>query len=128
MHRSGLIPLDNTSDIAGPLTRSVEDAARVFGVLAGFDARDPLTRLALNASLPANYTQFLDAGGLKARSCWGRSVVCSVRVQKGCRGLAVPLLSIIYAWPGLVDAQSASISAMRQVYDSPRNLDHVRHT
>ena len=63
--RSGLIPLDNTSDVAGPLARSVEDAARVFGVLAGFDARDPLTQFALNASLPANYTQFLDAGGLK---------------------------------------------------------------
>lgn len=71
--RSGLIPLDNTSDIAGPLTRSVEDAARMFGVLAGFDARDPLTQFALNASLPANYTQFLDAGGLKARSCWARA-------------------------------------------------------
>jgi hypothetical protein len=37
----------------------------MFGALAGYDARDPLTRLALNASLPANYTQFLDAGGLK---------------------------------------------------------------
>ncbi|KAK9832701.1 hypothetical protein WJX81_001352 [Elliptochloris bilobata] len=63
--RIGLIPLDNTSDVAGPLTRSVEDAARLFGVLAGFDPRDPLTRFSLNASLPDNYTQFLDAGGLK---------------------------------------------------------------
>ena len=45
----------------------------MFGVLAGFDARDPLTQFALNASLPANYTQFLDAGGLKARSCWARA-------------------------------------------------------
>ena len=72
-HRIGLIPLDNTSDVAGPLTRTVEDAARMFGVLAGFDARDPLTHLALNASLPANYTQFLDPGGLKVCpvSCQG---------------------------------------------------------
>jgi len=62
---TGIIPLDNTSDVVGPVTRSVEDAARMFSALAGYDARDPLTRLALNASLPANYTQFLDAGGLK---------------------------------------------------------------
>lgn len=68
-YRVGLVPLDNTSDVAGPLTRTVDDAARLFGVLAGYDPRDPLTRLALNASLPANYTQFLDAGGLKVRMC-----------------------------------------------------------
>ena len=78
VRRNGLIPLDNTSDIAGPLTRSVEDAARLFGVLAGFDARDPLTQFALNASLPANYTQFLDAGGLKARSCWASGLTRSI--------------------------------------------------
>ena len=104
MCRRGLIPLDNTSDIPGPLTRSVEDAARMFGVLAGFDARDPLTQFALNASLPANYTQFLDAGGLKVRSCWARASYTA-------------FTRVIFRCPGLVHAQSASIGVMRQVFD-----------
>jgi amidase len=41
--RHGVIPLCDTLDHVGPMTRSVRDAAIVLGVLAGADADDPTT-------------------------------------------------------------------------------------
>ena len=112
---TGIIPLDNTSDVVGPVTRSVEDAARMFGALAGYDARDPLTRLALNASLPANYTQFLDAGGLKVLRARPRAprltVIWGVVAQCGCVG---------HRW-------ASASNARRPAYPNfIRLCDHVR--
>jgi Asp-tRNA(Asn)/Glu-tRNA(Gln) amidotransferase A subunit family amidase len=41
--RSGVAPLNLLADIAGPITRTVEDAVAVFGVIAGPDPADPVT-------------------------------------------------------------------------------------
>ena len=41
--RYGLMPLSHTLDTVGPLTRTVRDAARIVGVIAGHDSRDPTT-------------------------------------------------------------------------------------
>lgn len=41
--RSGVAPLNLLADIAGPMARTVEDAARVFAVVAGTDPDDPVT-------------------------------------------------------------------------------------
>ena len=41
--RHGTIPVSWSMDIAGPLTRSVEDCALLLGAIAGADPRDPLT-------------------------------------------------------------------------------------
>jgi amidase len=51
----GAFPLANSLDHLGPMTRSVEDAARLLCVMAGFDAQDPNS---LNAPVP-NYLQSL---------------------------------------------------------------------
>jgi len=51
----GAFPLANSLDHLGPMTRSVEDAARLLCVMAGFDANDPNS---LNAPVP-NYLQSL---------------------------------------------------------------------
>jgi amidase len=62
--RAGIIPLAFDRDIGGPLARTVEDAARLMSVLAGYDPEDPFT--AEVAGRPrVDYTRFLDPGGLK---------------------------------------------------------------
>ena len=62
--RAGIIPIAHSQDTAGPMARSVTDAAILLGVLAGKDARDAATNRApvLNA---ASFTGALDVAGLK---------------------------------------------------------------
>ena len=48
----------------GPMTRTVEDLARVLDVIAGYDSEDPLTSLGVG-NRPESYTKFLDKNGLK---------------------------------------------------------------
>jgi amidase len=61
--RSGIIPIAHSQDTAGPIARSVTDAAILLGALVGADSRDAAMR---NAKAPAqDYTRFLDANGLK---------------------------------------------------------------
>ena len=44
--RAGVVPLNLLADIAGPMTRTLEDAVAVFQVIAGADPDDPVTRRA----------------------------------------------------------------------------------
>jgi amidase len=62
--RAGIIPISHTQDTAGPMARSVTDAAILLGGLAGLDADDPATK-APGRKAAADYTKFLDRGGLK---------------------------------------------------------------
>src|SRR5437667_2891905 len=62
--RSGIIPLSTTQDEAGPITRTVEDTARMLDVMAGYDADDPITAFGA-PRIPKTYTAFLDRDGLK---------------------------------------------------------------
>jgi amidase len=62
--RSGIIPIAHTQDTAGPMTRTVADAAAVLSAMVGSDNRDPITREA-NKRAEKDYTKFLDINGLK---------------------------------------------------------------
>ncbi len=62
--RSGIIPISHTQDTAGPMTRTVADAAVLLGVLAGIDSSDAVTA-ASKGHAQADYTRFLDPNGLK---------------------------------------------------------------
>ncbi len=60
--RAGIIPIAHSQDTAGPMTRSVADAAIMLNVLAQPDPLDPATQ---GLQRPADYTAFLDTEGLK---------------------------------------------------------------
>ncbi len=62
--RDGIIPLSPTQDEVGPMTRTVEDAARMLEVMAGYDPADPITAFSAG-HIPASYRASLDASGLK---------------------------------------------------------------
>ncbi len=76
--RSGIIPIAHSQDTAGPMTRSVSDAATVLNFLTAVDRRDSAT--AQNAKrAEKDYTKFLQKDGLKgakigvARQYFGRN-------------------------------------------------------
>jgi amidase len=62
--RTGIIPISVTQDTAGPMTRTVKDAAILLGALAGADANDSYT---LKSKPEKDYTRFLDINGLKGK-------------------------------------------------------------
>ena len=62
--RAGVVPLSLAADIAGPLTRTVEDAAVVFQVIAGYDPADPVTAASRDKA-PVLYADSLKKDGLK---------------------------------------------------------------
>jgi amidase len=62
--RAGVMPFSTTQDEAGPIVRSVEDAARMLEVMAGYDPADPITAFSAG-HIPHSYTAALDRNGLK---------------------------------------------------------------
>lgn len=64
LSRTGIIPISKTQDTAGPMTRTVHDAALLLSVMAGVDPADAATHAAIDHIQP-DYTRFLDANGLK---------------------------------------------------------------
>jgi amidase len=64
--RDGILPITADQDTAGPIARTVTDAAIVLGAIAGFDPRDPATAPCLTpGKCFGDYTQFLDKKALR---------------------------------------------------------------
>ena len=64
--RSGIIPISKTQDTAGPMARTVRDAAILLGALTGIDNADEITKESVGKSYK-DYTTFLDKDGLKGK-------------------------------------------------------------
>lgn len=64
--RDGIIPISETQDTAGPMGRTVADAAALLGACAGTDTADKRTEES-EGNAHTDYTQFLDAGALKGK-------------------------------------------------------------
>ena len=62
--RRRIIPISHTQDTAGPMCRTVRDAAILLGALTGVDPNDGATAASEGKS-HSDYTQFLDADGLR---------------------------------------------------------------
>lgn len=66
LSRSGIIPISATQDTAGPMARTVTDAAILLGALAGVDPADEVTKTGEGKAY-ADYTQFLKTDALKGK-------------------------------------------------------------
>ena len=62
--RAGIVPISHTQDTAGPMARTLADAAALLGALTGVDANDSATA-ASSGKAHSDYTRFLDANGLR---------------------------------------------------------------
>jgi amidase len=62
--RRGIVPISHNQDTAGPMARTVADAAILLGVMAGHDPEDAATVVLAGREVP-DYTQSLDPNGLK---------------------------------------------------------------
>ena len=85
--RDGIVPIAHSQDTAGPMARTVADAAALLTVLAGTDARDAATKDA--SSKATDYTKFLDRDGLKGKRIGvvrsqfgGRNDLASALIEK----------------------------------------------
>jgi amidase len=65
LSRSGIIPIAHSQDTAGPMGRSVRDAAILLGAMAGTDASDPASAAMVDA--PGGFTSNLTADGLAGK-------------------------------------------------------------
>jgi len=77
LSRSGIIPIAHSQDTAGPMTRTVADAAMLLSAMTGVDTRDSATAQNVR-NARRDYESFLTADGLKgkrigvARDFWGK--------------------------------------------------------
>jgi amidase len=62
--RSGIIPIAHSQDTAGPITRTVKDAAILLGALTGVDEKDSETKTSIG-QVPKDYSAFLKKDSLK---------------------------------------------------------------
>lgn len=99
LSRSGIIPIAHSQDTAGPMARTVADAAILLGALTGADVRDKATGPSKKWAF-SSYTKFLDADGLKgARIGVARNMAGSneriIRIFESCLDVMKQLGAII---------------------------------
>lgn len=108
--RSGVVPISHTQDTAGPMARTVADAAAVLGAIAGVDPRDDAT-LASRGKSQTDYTKFLDSRGLK--------------------GARIGVVRQLFGYNEFVDKLAdAAIAAMKgqgAVIVDPANIETFKH-
>ena len=125
--RSGVIPIAATLDTAGPITRTVRDAALVLAALAGTDARDAATR-ELPADWPAQLAVAVPAGALKGARL---GVVGGFGFRPSLDSVQAAALAALRAagaevvelgeFPGLADAGDPRIEVM--LYEMKAGID-----
>jgi len=64
LSRAGIVPISHSQDTAGPMARTLADAAALLGALTGVDANDSATA-ASSGKAQSDYTRFLDPKGLR---------------------------------------------------------------
>lgn len=111
--RAGIIPISHSQDTAGPMTRTVADAAVLLSAMAGSDARDTATRPADQKK--ADYTRFLNRDGLKGKR------IGVVRAQIASHSDSVA--AVIEAQLAVLKAQGATLIDVDEVPNSSKYGD-----
>ncbi|MBA5687142.1 amidase family protein [Rugamonas apoptosis] len=115
--RSGITPIDPSLDTAGPMARSVADAALMLAAMAGTDANDPATTTASDKA--ADYRAALDKAGLRgarigvARNLFGNHAELDVVIEKALVDLkAQGAVLVDSELPNAGDAREAGIAQL----------------
>ena len=103
--RSGVIPIAHSQDTAGPMARTVTDAAILLGGLTGVDPRDEVTAES-HAKAHRDYTRFLDREGLRGARL----------------GLARKFFGVHPGADKLVEAAAAEMKRLGAVVTDPADL------
>jgi len=112
--RAGIVPIAHSQDTAGPMARTVADAAVLLGALTGVDTDDPETGASQGKAL-GDYTRFLDPHGLRG------SRIGVVRKSFGTSDAVDALMNQSIdemKRQGAVIVDPADIESMEQVGDS----------
>jgi amidase len=114
--RAGVVPLSLLADIAGPITRTVEDAVAVFQTIVGEDPDDPVTAASRGRTLPT-YAASLKRDGLKA----ARIGVLHQAYERGASSVDEDIVQVFAAALGVMKQSGAKI-----VDPAPVDLAQVR--
>ena len=133
LSRSGIIPAALTQDMAGPITRTVADAAILLNVLAGIDPTDPVTAAA-TGHIPTDYTTYLKKEGLQGKrlgvvmAIVGKDLEVSKIFNKALEDLTALGAEVVDIEDPNFDTVKILTECDVQVYESNPNLDDYLKT
>mgnify|MGYP003346874011 CR=1 FL=1 len=119
---AGIAPLDWLLDNTGPITRTVEDAARLLDVMAGRDDADPVTAESAGHDEAGSYTRYLKRDALKGKRFGVPAFILA--------GTGIPFHGVPAEIPDAIAAERAAAAAMplhpatRRVFE--RALEELR--
>jgi amidase len=114
--RSGIIPISATQDTAGPMARTVTDAAILLGAGTGEDPKDAVTRESYGKALK-DYTTFLRSEGLKGKR---------IGVEKSHFEQAPDLVLLLKTAINVLEAQGATVVEV-DLLSQLEKLGHVEY-
>lgn len=117
--RAGIIPYSLSMDTAGPLARTVEDAARILEVISGYDANDPVTAWCVD-----HVTTYSDAGVLGGSDLRGVRIGL-VRSMTGRESVHAEVTGLIEAAVGALADLGAQVIDYAGVIDTAKLLSDV---
>lgn len=124
--RDGVIPLAWDRDVAGPMTRTVRDAALIFNIVAGYDPADSMTELG-KGKRKKDYTEYLDKNALKGKRIGVlRSLVFTEDADPEITALFIKAVDDLRA-AGAVIVDSFEIANLAEHRDAPNFCRRFRY-